>query len=613
MVSIGRLTRVGATAALALGIYGSASAATFIPTTHADGTDVTPGDGVCATSTGLCTLRAAIQEANALANVLLVPDTISVPAGVYKLKRTLGELVITEDVMINGGGLTTTRVIGNKPLATDAGHRLLHVASPAVATISNLSLRRSGPKTGCGGGLLVDGGATVNLTGVDISRTRAYGGGAGICNNGTLSMTGGSLVSNRQFNNTNGGGLNNSGTATLTNVTLRSNKGELGGGIYQGGGTLAVSNSTIYRNSSASGAGVYVDAASVSASLTNCTVSQNRATTAGGGIRGTATTTLLNVTVNSNSASNGGGIAGTGTGITNTILNKNRSPVSGTSFNNCETPTSVVSGGHNLENGSNCLLTGTADISGQNPLLRPLANNSGTTKTHALGAGSPAIDQGDDGAAPATDQRGFGRVGTSDIGSYEASSGATFTPTRTPTVTSTPTQTPTQTPTSTPTNTPVINKKVFVTSTLQDGNLGGLAGADGICAARALAASPTLIGSYKAWLSDSSTNAKDRINNANFYLVDGTTLVANSIADLTDGTLAHAIDHDESDVLIGSNPDVWTGTKADGTKAILNCTNWSVNTAVSGATGREAFATSIWTEDSTINCAGFLRLYCIEQ
>jgi CSLREA domain-containing protein len=46
-----------------------------------DAVDAAPGDGLCATGGGVCTLRAAIQEANALAG----SDTIVVPAGTYTL------------------------------------------------------------------------------------------------------------------------------------------------------------------------------------------------------------------------------------------------------------------------------------------------------------------------------------------------------------------------------------------------------------------------------------------------------------------------------------------------------------------------------------------------
>src|SRR5262245_28339890 len=67
---------------------------------------------------------------------------------------------------------------------------------------------------------------------------------------------------------------------------------------------------------------------------------------------------------------------------------------------------------------------------------------------------------------------------------------------------------PLATPTATPTSTPIA-KAVFATSTLQDGNLGGLEGADAICATRATAA--LLPGTFKAWLSTTTTSAASRL------------------------------------------------------------------------------------------------------
>ena len=60
----------------------------------------------------------------------------------------------------------------------------------------------------------------------------------------------------------------------------------------------------------------------------------------------------------------------------------------------------------------------------------------------------------------------------------------------------------------TPSPTPAP-KRVFVTSTTYKGNLGGLAGADAKCQTRANAAS--LGGTWKAWLSDSTTSAASRL------------------------------------------------------------------------------------------------------
>ena len=65
--------------ALALLLAPQARAAVFAVTSTADVVDAAPGDGVCDTGTGACTLRAAVQETNALAGA----DVINLPAGTY--------------------------------------------------------------------------------------------------------------------------------------------------------------------------------------------------------------------------------------------------------------------------------------------------------------------------------------------------------------------------------------------------------------------------------------------------------------------------------------------------------------------------------------------------
>ena len=79
--------------------------------------------------------------------------------------------------------------------------------------------------------------------------------------------------------------------------------------------------------------------------------------------------------------------------------------------------------GHNLIGTSDgCGFTPAAgDLVNANPLLGPLQDNGGPTKTHALLEGSPAIDAGDNASCPATDQRGVARLqrAACDIGSYE--------------------------------------------------------------------------------------------------------------------------------------------------------------------------------------------------
>ena len=83
-------------------------AATFTVNSTGDATDANPGDGVAETApdNGVCTLRAAIQEANALAGA----DTINLPAGTYTLSiaganedaAATGDLDITDNLTITG-------------------------------------------------------------------------------------------------------------------------------------------------------------------------------------------------------------------------------------------------------------------------------------------------------------------------------------------------------------------------------------------------------------------------------------------------------------------------------------------------------------------------------
>ncbi len=53
----------------------------FTVNTTTDSIDADPGNGVCADATGLCSLRAAVLEANATSNA----DRIDLPAGTYTL------------------------------------------------------------------------------------------------------------------------------------------------------------------------------------------------------------------------------------------------------------------------------------------------------------------------------------------------------------------------------------------------------------------------------------------------------------------------------------------------------------------------------------------------
>src|SRR5262249_46908726 len=77
-----RLALTLAAVALAFAPYARlAAAAGFNVNGTYDAVDAVPGDGICADAAGNCTLRAAVQEANALPGW----DDISVPGGVFYL------------------------------------------------------------------------------------------------------------------------------------------------------------------------------------------------------------------------------------------------------------------------------------------------------------------------------------------------------------------------------------------------------------------------------------------------------------------------------------------------------------------------------------------------
>lgn len=166
-------------------------------------------------------------------------------------------------------------------------------------------------------------------------------------------------------------------------------------------------------------------------------------------------------------------------------------------------------------------------------------------------------------------------------------------------------------------------KKVFLTSTTYDGNLGGLSGADSKCQARADAVG--LPGTFKAWLSDSTTNAADRLSHStvNYVLTNGT-VVANGWTDLTDGSLDSALCRDENGNMIaacGSNWQVWSNTNSNGSKLASSqgswCLGWTSNQGGETANwgGQTGATDGSWTYGTTSmhTCDNVKRLYCLEQ
>lgn len=147
---------------------------------------------------------------------------------------------------------------------------------------------------------------------------------------------------------------------------------------------------------------------------------------------------------------------------------------------------------------------------------------------------------------------------------------------------------------------PAGNASFFVTSRNpgQGGNLGGLAGADAHC--QALAEAAGIRGkTWRAYLSTSTVDARDRIGTGPWYNVKGE-LIAQNLEQLHgDNNLTNMTAIDENGdtpdylVLVDGQAqravenslvhDVLTGTTEDGTKHEATCNNWTDGTASSTA------------------------------
>ena len=158
--------------------------------------------------------------------------------------------------------------------------------------------------------------------------------------------------------------------------------------------------------------------------------------------------------------------------------------------------------------------------------------------------------------------------------------------------------------------------RVFLSSTLHTGNLGGLAGADAIC--QDLAEAAGLPGTYKAWLSDATSAPISRFvpSTGPYRLVNGATIAANW-ADLTDGRVAAPINVTETGGASGTNTSAWTATNPDGTLGPHgHCSNWSTDTAGQQEQGSGGITTRSeggWTSGFAGLCELGYHLYCFQQ
>jgi hypothetical protein len=150
--------------------------------------------------------------------------------------------------------------------------------------------------------------------------------------------------------------------------------------------------------------------------------------------------------------------------------------------------------------------------------------------------------------------------------------------------------------------------RIFVSSTLHTGMLGGRAGANGTC--QDLASEAGLDGSWVALLSTQDGDAIDTVGIAGpVYNMLGE-IVATGPADLWDGTIENHFRQDENGNLVGQRG--WTGTLADGTSSGELCDDWSTQTGgFKGTLGDSFSMDSGWVDDGTGGCGQSFHVFCV--
>jgi hypothetical protein len=291
------------------------------------------------------------------------------------------------------GPFTITNTTISNNVAPSSAVGVIYSGPPSViAAISNCTISDNTSGEGC---IVSLGNLTVSDSTISSNTAKGPESGAGIFNSGTLVVSNSTIAANTATDPDSAGGVLNHGSLTVSNSTITGNTNTftgIGGTTAGGIANLALPNrdaTAVILNST-----IAINAVLATNQTGSQLVSGHRSGTS------TATVTLVNSIVSSDGS------------------RPNSYALPGGTF---------VSQGHNLSNDDGGgFLTGPGDLINTDPLLGPLQDNGGPTQTMALLPGSPAVDAGDNTAAPAFDQRGLQRIvgGAVDIGAFEAQIGA---------------------------------------------------------------------------------------------------------------------------------------------------------------------------------------------
>jgi len=308
-----------------------AFAANYTVNDSGDAGDANPGDGICATASSKCTLRAALEESNAHTGA----DNITIPAMTIHLQKELWityRLGYDKPVTINGAGQGQTIIDGNNITRV-----FLIESRQSKHTISNLTIR-NGRNTnaqaniyrpGFGGGIFAD--AHLDLNNVTITNNTALEGGGLYVEFGFAPPTpfhpivnlNNVTITNNQATTTRfgfgGGGITNGAELNGYNVTVTGNTAALqGGGVYiNSWHPISLTNFNISNNISKDGGGLSSDLGNVQ--LTDGVIDGNRSQCcrldgsypgAAGVYNNDGTMVITRVVISNNIAEAAGGLAG---------------------------------------------------------------------------------------------------------------------------------------------------------------------------------------------------------------------------------------------------------------------------------------------------------------
>lgn len=282
---------------------------------------------------------------------------------------------------------TTLTIVGNDPVNTiidgDNQHQifLCAFASNAHLTLRDMTVRN---------------GKAVDLNGgaVDFATSAAS----------SLNVEGVEFIDN--YARYEGGAIRTQVPTHIRNSVFVGNKSDtFGGAIAAGNAPLTVINSSFAGNTSVQGI-IRLDsdiAPAINGRLVNVTITGNSTHFSTIYVTQNARLSISNSLIAGNARVDGGNLGFAAGGAI----------IAGASHNNIIGP-SPDSGLTDGVNGNQLDVT--------DPLVGPLGNYGGTTRTVPLLPGSPAINAGTTagGDIPNVDQRGISRVGTTDIGAFES-------------------------------------------------------------------------------------------------------------------------------------------------------------------------------------------------